>query len=140
MMHRHSLQALAVALVAASASAETPTVVLDMDTVRHRMTEVVNKEEQKVPAGTVELTDGKVGKACRFTFVDGARSGFAAATLRGDTSGWESAAGLRFWVKGDGSASWGGLELIDASDFSLRIRGQDGLTRMVERDRERSVR
>ncbi|NQT50948.1 heparinase II/III family protein [bacterium] len=120
MMHRYGLQALAVALIAVSVSAGTPVPVLDMDTVRHRMTEVVNKDKQKVPAGTVELTDGKFGKACRFTFVDGARSGFATATIPGDTSSWDSAAGLRFWVKGDGSASWGGLELIDASDFSLR--------------------
>jgi len=120
MIRTFRLTMLASVLATIAVPAPAATVVMDMDTVRHRMTPVVNKAKQKVPAGTVELTDGKFGKACRFEFIEGARSGFAAGVIRGDTSAWDKAAGLRFWVKGDGSASWGGLELIDGKNYSLR--------------------
>jgi lysophospholipase L1-like esterase len=36
------------------------------------------------------------------------------------TPEWDEAAGFSFWVKGDGSTHWGGLELIDGNDYGLR--------------------
>jgi lysophospholipase L1-like esterase len=36
------------------------------------------------------------------------------------TPQWDQADGFSFWVKGDGSKSWGGIEMIDKSDFKLR--------------------
>jgi lysophospholipase L1-like esterase len=33
---------------------------------------------------------------------------------------WDRAAGFSFWVKGDGSSNFGGIELIDRDNFSLR--------------------
>jgi lysophospholipase L1-like esterase len=91
-------------------------VILDMDTLRHTPGTF---GEAKTPVGTVELVEGKFGKAGRFTFVADAQSGFFQARVPA-TPEWDQAAGLSFWVRGDGSESWGGLELIDASDFALR--------------------
>ncbi|MGA2497433.1 MAG: GDSL-type esterase/lipase family protein [Tepidisphaeraceae bacterium] len=93
-------------------------VIFDMDTIRHRPTEIT-RDKQKMPAGTAELVDGKFGKAVRFTFVDGSQSGFMTAPVRA-TPDWVAADGFSFWVKGDGSNSWGGIEIIDKSDFALR--------------------
>ena len=102
--------------LAAAGAAEA---VLDMDSVRHRMAQITVKGKGKIPAGTVELADGKTGKACRFAFIEGARSGFATAWVPA-TAAWDKAAGISFWVKGDGSESWGGLELIDGKNYALR--------------------
>jgi len=92
-----------------------PRVVLDMDTIRHQPGTV---GAEKTPVGTVELVDGMVGKACRFSFTGGA-PGFFTAWAKA-TPDWDQSAGLSFWVKGDGGQSWGGLELIDAEDYALR--------------------
>lgn len=99
------------------ASAEEPLAVLfDMDTARHKPTEV-GKEKQ--PAGTVEVVEGKFGKACKFSFIPDARGGFLTASIQA-TPEWNEAAGISFWVQGDGSRSWGGLEMIDRSNYALR--------------------
>ncbi|MBN2476792.1 MAG: heparinase II/III family protein [Pirellulales bacterium] len=92
------------------------TILFDMDTVRHQPT---TGGEGKTPIGAVELVPGKVGQACQFTFHDGAQSGFFTASVR-PSAAWDEAAGLSFWVKGDGSSSFGGLELIDSSNYGLR--------------------
>jgi lysophospholipase L1-like esterase len=102
-----------------AADAASAAVILDMDTVRHRPTDVTTADGQKVPAGTAELVDGKFGKAVRFDFIEGARSGFMAASVPGGPA-WDAAEGFSFWVKGDGSRNWGGIELIDKDDFGLR--------------------
>lgn len=99
-----------------SAQPGAATVILDMDSVRHRPIEF---GKDKTPTGTVELVEGKIGQACRFTFVDGAQSGFFTASVRASEA-WDAADGISFWVKGDGSESWGGLELIDGSDYRFR--------------------
>jgi lysophospholipase L1-like esterase len=106
-------------LFAAAPAAEAPTVVLDMDTVRHRPGEMKDKDGQAVPVGTIEAVEGKVGKACRFTFREGEQSGFMTLWVNA-TPDWDQAEALSFWVKGDGSTSWGGLELIDGDDYALR--------------------
>jgi lysophospholipase L1-like esterase len=93
-------------------------VIFDMDQVVHQPGEVT-VDGKKVPAGSAELVDGKFGKAVRFSFVENARGGFMTARVR-PTEAWDQAEGFSFWVKGDGSSHWGGIELIDRDDFSLR--------------------
>jgi lysophospholipase L1-like esterase len=101
------------------ASDAPPTVIFDMDTLVHVPGQITDSKKQKHPAGTAEMVDGKFDKAVKFTFVDHAQSGFMTARIR-PTAGWDAAAGISFWVKGDGSKSWGGIELIDQSDFGQR--------------------
>ena len=93
-----------------------PKVILDMDTIKH---EAPKLGKDKTPGGTVELVDGKFGKACKFTFIEGAQGGFFTAWVNA-TADWDKAAGFSFWVKGDGSASWGGIELIDGENYGFR--------------------
>src|SRR4051812_9224418 len=95
-------------------------VLFDMDTLRFKVGEFTDKDKQKVPAGGAELVDGKVGKAVRFTFAQGSSGGFVMAGMKGSPE-WDHADGFSFWVKGDGSKSFGGIELIDASDFGIRF-------------------
>ena len=91
--------------------AQGKTLVLDsMDEVRFR----APKDK-----GKAELVDGKVGKAVRFSFDKDARSAFFIGNLRGKPE-WDRAAGFSFWVKGDGSDSFAGLELIHDDDFAVR--------------------
>ena len=115
--------AIAVVLFAACRAPAAPpaggTVLTDMDTLRHKPTEGKAKDGTSAPVGTAELVEGRFGKACRFAF--DASKGPAFMT------GWvvfppeaDAAAGISFHVKGDGSRSWGGLELIDGNDYKLR--------------------
>jgi lysophospholipase L1-like esterase len=92
------------------------TVIMEMDAVHH--TPGVFGENE-TPVGSVELVDGKFGKACRFNFVANSQNAFFQAPVKA-TAEWDRAAGISFWVKGDGSDSWGALQLIDATDFRLR--------------------
>src|SRR4051794_16093892 len=69
--------------------------------------------------GKADLVEGKVGKAVRFTFDKDNQNIFFAGKLRG-TPAWDKAAGLSFWVKGDGSDACAGLHLIFDDDFSVR--------------------
>ncbi|HUU12027.1 MAG TPA: GDSL-type esterase/lipase family protein [Phycisphaerae bacterium] len=110
---------LVVGLGAAAWGQDGTAVILDMDTVRHKPTEVTDKDKQKVPAGTVEQVDGKVGKACRFAFREATSPGFMTLWVTA-TAEWDLAEGLSFWVKGDGSSHWGGLELVDGENYALR--------------------
>ena len=99
-----------------SAEPPSPAVIFDMDTARHRPT---TSGPEKRPIGAVEVVPGKFAGACRFCFDEGAKSGFFTAGVR-PSDDWDQAAGISFWVRGDGSSHWGGLELIDASDYALR--------------------
>jgi lysophospholipase L1-like esterase len=81
-----------------------------MDALRFR----VPKEK-----GKAELVEGKVGKAVRFSFENDSRSTFFTSNLRGQPE-WDRAAGLSFWVKGDGPDSFGGLQLIFDNDYAVR--------------------
>ena len=103
-------------LAVACAEEASPQVLFDMDSIRHKPTQF---GQAKKPAGTVELVEGKVGKACKFTFEKDASGGFFIASVRA-TPEWDKAAGISFWLKGDGSKNFGGIELIDASDYGLR--------------------
>ncbi len=90
--------------------------IFDMDSPRHKPTAF---GEKKVPTGTVEVVEGRFGKACKFTFAPQAQGGFFTAPLKTSLA-WDQSAGISFWVKGDGSSHWGGLELIDGSNYALR--------------------
>lgn len=94
-------------------------VIFDMDSLRHRPTEIDVEGIGKTPCGTAESTPGKFGDAVRFSFTENSRGGFMAGSMKGE-DGWNAADGFSFWVKGDGSRSWGGLELIDRDDFGIR--------------------
>ena len=104
---------------AATEPAGDDTVIFDMDTVKHRPGESTNKEKQKVPNGTVELVEGKFGKAVQFIFTGDLGAGFMTAGVKA-TPEWDQAAGHSFWVRGDGSTNFGGLELIDRDNYALR--------------------
>jgi lysophospholipase L1-like esterase len=69
--------------------------------------------------GKLELVEGKVGKAVKFTFVDKCQNHFFTGNHRG-TPPWDEAAGFSFWVKGDGSDHFGGLQFIWDDDFAVR--------------------
>jgi lysophospholipase L1-like esterase len=105
-----------VSLGCAARESDASLVIMDMDTIQHSIGVF---GEEKAPVGTVELVDGKFGKACRFSFVEGSQSGFFTAQVA-TTPDWDAADGIGFWVKGDGSDSWGGLHFIDANDWGYR--------------------
>lgn len=69
--------------------------------------------------GRVELVEGHTGKALQFVFAKDSRNVFATRAARA-TAEWDAAAGFSFWVKGDGSAHFGGLQLIWNEDYALR--------------------
>jgi lysophospholipase L1-like esterase len=67
----------------------------------------------------LELVEGKVGKALQFSFANDCRGVFCTSRIRG-TPAWDEAAGFSFWVRGDGSAHFGGLQFIYDDDFAIR--------------------
>ncbi|MDB5301782.1 MAG: hypothetical protein JWO87_3445 [Phycisphaerales bacterium] len=115
---RSVLILVAAIVVGRTATAAEPAVIFDMDVVRHQPGDVT-KDNKKIPAGTAELVDGKFAKAVKFSFVEGAQGGFMTARAPA-TADWDRAEGFSFWVKGDGSQNWGGIELVDKNDFGLR--------------------
>jgi lysophospholipase L1-like esterase len=88
-------------------------VVLDMDTLQLQPG-TFGPAEQPASVGTVALVPGHAGQANALSFVAGASGGFFNADVTAGPE-WDGAGGLSFWVKGDGSQSWGGVELIDES-------------------------
>jgi lysophospholipase L1-like esterase len=66
-----------------------------------------------------ETVEGKDGKALKCSFEDGCAAKFLMTRVRG-TPEWDNAAGFSFWVKGDGSNKWGGLEFIWNDDYGVR--------------------
>jgi lysophospholipase L1-like esterase len=69
--------------------------------------------------GRAEAVEGKVGKAVKFTFDEGCSGAFCMTPLRGAPE-WDRAAGFSFWVKGDGSRRFGGLQFIWNEDYAVR--------------------
>ncbi len=69
----------------------------------------------------VQLTsvDGKQGKAVRFTVNAGGQNAFGVGRLKGQP-GWDQAAGISFWVKGDGSQNLGCLQFVWNEDYAQR--------------------
>ncbi len=69
--------------------------------------------------GSFELVEGKVGKAAKFSFADANTGVFFMSPIAGQAS-WDQAEGFSFWVKGDGSKSFGGLQFIWNEDYACR--------------------
>jgi lysophospholipase L1-like esterase len=104
----------------AESSSGTPQgIIFDMETPCHRPSEVEDANHRKIPIGSVESIDGERGKAVRFSFKSGMKPAFMTASVSA-TADWDRAEGFSFFVKGDGSTNWAGLELIDRNDFALR--------------------
>jgi lysophospholipase L1-like esterase len=104
----------------AAGVAPPPTVIFDLPSSHFRPGEFTDKENRKAAAGTVEsIDDVKFGKAMKLRFVEGASGGFMMAHIP-TAAGWDQAAGFSFWIKGDGSSHYGGIELIDKDNFALR--------------------
>ena len=85
-------------------------------TLIHSMDDMKVREGDK--AAHSETVDGKVGKAVKFSF-DAGKSAFCMTPLRGAPE-WDKAAGFSFWVKGDGSKNFGGLQFIWNEDYAAR--------------------
>jgi lysophospholipase L1-like esterase len=86
-------------------------------TLIHSMDDLkVRDPEKKAHSESVE---GKIGKAVKFNFEEGCQSAFCMTPIRG-TPEWDKAAGFSFWVKGDGSKRFGGLQFIWNDDFAVR--------------------
>jgi lysophospholipase L1-like esterase len=69
--------------------------------------------------GRLESISGREGAAHQFTFDQDAKSAFFTSRFRGQPD-WDKADGFSFWVKGDGSKSFGGLQFIYDDDFAVR--------------------
>ena len=95
------------------------TTILNMDRIVH--TPGLGGEEDNTPVGTVESVKGKFNLACRFNFAADTRRGYFQAPVKAGPA-WDEAAGLSFWVKGDGSPQWGGMELIARDNPRLRYQ------------------
>lgn len=110
---------LAVNLTECAADA-SPSAIFDLKTIPFHASEFTNKDNHKVSTGTIEsIDDAKFGKTMKLSFVEGASGGFMMAHFP-SAAGWDRADGFSFWVKGDGSNHWGGIELIDKDNFALR--------------------
>ncbi len=106
---------LAALVISGTAIAEAPVgaVPFDMDTLQLQPG-TFGPAEQPLLVGTVELVPGHTGQANRLRFVAEAKGGFFSTDVTAGPE-WDESSGLSFWVKGDGSQSWGGIELIDES-------------------------
>lgn len=69
--------------------------------------------------GKIDVVDGKVGKALKFTYPDKCQNVFFMSRVRGQKE-WDDAAGFSFWVKGDGSDHFGGIQFIYDEDYAVR--------------------
>ena len=86
-------------------------------TLIHSMDDLKVREPEK--HGHAESVEGKIGKAVKFSFEDGCQNAFCATPIRA-TPEWDKAAGFSFWVKGDGSKRFGGLQFIWNEDYAAR--------------------
>lgn len=92
------------------ARAEEGAVVASMDQMRFQ----APKEK-----GRAEPVAGKVGGAIRFHFDKDARGVFFTSNIHGSPE-WDRAQGFSFWIKGEGTDGFGGLEFIYDDDYSVR--------------------
>jgi lysophospholipase L1-like esterase len=69
--------------------------------------------------GSESLVEGHAGQANELKYEKDGQNAFFTSRLRGQPS-WDDAAGLSFWVRGDGSHEVGVLHFIYDDDFSVR--------------------
>ncbi len=67
----------------------------------------------------VEAVDGYAGKAVQLSFSEGCINTYAMGRVRGKPE-WDQAAGISFWVKGDGSTALGALQFVWNEDYAVR--------------------
>ncbi len=91
------------------ARADDPGVIATMDDGRF----------QPPKKGTTRLVEGRSGWAVEFHFDRDTQGGFATSNIHG-TPEWDRADGFSFWVKGDGSEQFAGLEFIFDEDYAVR--------------------
>jgi len=91
--------------------------VQDGGTLIHSMDDIKIQTPQK--NGHAEIVEGKVGKAVKFSFDKECSGAFCVTPIRGNAE-WDKAAGFSFWVKGDGSKTFGGLQFIWNDDYAAR--------------------
>lgn len=102
-----------------AADEATGPVLFDMDACKHKPTDSDLASGEKKPCGTVESVEGKFGKACKFDFLETRNAQFMIASLKMPAEA-ATCDGFSFWVKGDGSDKFAGIELIDGTEFKLR--------------------
>jgi lysophospholipase L1-like esterase len=71
------------------------------------------------------VKDGRTGGAVRFTFFESSQAQSAGRVVQAD--GWDKARGLSFWFRGDGSASFVAIELLD-ENYTQRHAALVGLS------------
>ncbi len=81
-------------------------------------------EETKKPVGSFTRVAGKSGPAVRFDFVDHAHGGVISTPVH-PSPAWDEAAGISFWIKGDGSKELAAISFADGE------RGQVALGVLV---------
>ncbi|HLY74347.1 MAG TPA: GDSL-type esterase/lipase family protein [Planctomycetota bacterium] len=89
----------------------------DASTLIHSMDDLKVRIPEK--NGHAETVDGKIGKAVKFSFDKDCSGAFCVTPIRG-TADWDKAAGFSFWLKGDGSRNFGGLQFIWNDDYAAR--------------------
>lgn len=74
---------------------------------------------QKARVEIVAGKDGRNSKALKFSFDEDAKGVFVRGRAISNAA-WDKAAGLSFWVKGDGSEHLGGIQFIWNGDYAAR--------------------
>lgn len=119
-MKRISVLAFATLVMAASGQGQDAApALLDLAATSYKAPEVVAKDKTKTPGGSTELVAGKSGQARRFSFDAAKGQQFFTAWVN-PKEDWNAFDGFSFWVKGDGSKNWGGLQFVDGADYGLR--------------------
>ena len=106
-------------LKVAQASTDAATPMAKMDPALFSVSEVEGPDKVKRPAGTIAAAEGKEGPGLKISIAANSSGGFITTRLR-PTPDWNDTAGFSFWVKGDGSENWGGIEMIDHENFGAR--------------------
>ncbi|MBA3699343.1 MAG: CIA30 family protein [Planctomycetes bacterium] len=112
--------ALLLTLIAAGVVAAEPAVLDTFDTV------TLKAGNDKV---RVESIAGHTSAAIRLNFAAECASSFAMGRVRGHPD-WDHAAGISFWVKGDGSATRGAIQFVWNDDYAVRYDASFSITSM----------
>ncbi|MBA3708612.1 MAG: CIA30 family protein [Planctomycetes bacterium] len=69
---------------------------------------------------TVSLVPARTGNGIQLAWQTGSKSLYAGVAAGNGSAAWDSAAGISFWVKGDGSDHLGAIEFIWNGDYAQR--------------------
>lgn len=87
------------------------------ETLIHSMDDLKVREPKE--KGHAEIVPGREGRAVKFSFDEGNSGVFCITSIRANPA-WDKAAGFSFWVKGDGSSHFGGLQFIWNDNYAIR--------------------